>query len=98
MRPNYVDVPPEAPRPRMWKSLGHAMAGVEAHYHLRSWYAEFDDEFETNLLSEMMVLAEHLHNMGRLQGDDPIMLCRESTLIVRLCECTCGTNLWTTKN
>ena len=95
---DYTEVPPEAPKPKMWKSLGHVMAGVEAHYHLATWGGELDADTEAELKIEMACVAEELHERDALVGDEPIIVCRNETLILRLCECQCGTTLYTTRN
>lgn len=106
MRTLYNEVPPEAPKPRMWKCLGHVMTGLEAHYALESWNGDLDVDREHELGQELMSCAQVL--VSNDQVIDGLHLVKEmpavhsnyrllglrpphpSQLMVRFCACDCA--------
>lgn len=78
MRTLYNEVPPEAPKPKMWKCLGHVMMGLEAHYALESWNGELDVDREHELGEELMNCAQVL--VGNDQAVDGLHLVKEITV------------------
>jgi hypothetical protein len=95
---DYRELPPEAPKPVMWKSLGHCMAGVEMHYGLETFGGDLDIDRESEMKYELTVVAQTLFNIGALV--DGLMLAQQAghRRVVRFVQCTCGSNLWTTRN
>lgn len=88
--PGYVE-------PRMWKSLGHCMSGIEMHYGLERWHGEADEATEMDLKNELASLAEELYERGQLA--DGMVLGRSlAPRHVRFVRCSCGSNLYTTRN
>lgn len=65
----YTEVPAEAPKPKLWKSLGHVMTGLEAHYALDSWNGDMDLDREIELRDELIGCAMTLHSNGQDCGD-----------------------------
>jgi hypothetical protein len=95
---NYVDLPPEAPQPRIWKSLGHVMPGFEMHYGLETFDGDKDVDRESELRWEVLNLGQALARDGvDIVG---MVLAQQfgSRCIVRFVQCSCGSNLYTTRN
>ena len=65
MTTRYNQIPEAAPKPKLWKSVGHVMAGLEAHYALDSWRAELDFDREIELRDELITVAATLMNNGQ---------------------------------
>ena len=95
---DYKDLPPEAPQPRMWKSLGHVVPGIEPHYGLERWSGELDEDAENDLKAELYALGDMLTDRGRDVLDMVMAQQFGRYLIVRFVACSCGTNLYTTRN
>lgn len=58
----YLQLPDEAPRPRMWKSLGWVHPQLEAFYHLETFSGELDLDREAELRAEMVGILPILAN------------------------------------
>jgi hypothetical protein len=94
----YDDLPPEAPQPKIWKSLGHVMPGCEMHYGLETFDGDADLDTEAELRAELLALGQTLAARGI---DITVMVLAQqfgARRIVRFVECSCGTNLYTSRH
>lgn len=62
----YAEVPPEAPQPRIWKSLGQCVPGVEAQYALDGMAGDMDIDREIELRQELAGVIHLLANRAVL--------------------------------
>lgn len=94
----YSEVPPEAPQPRIWKCLGHVAPGLEMHYALETFGGDLDVDRESEMRVELCSAAQLLNNNGALR--DGLVLAQQfgRRHLVRFIACSCGTNLYTTRN
>lgn len=65
MSTRYDEVPPDAPKPKLWKCLGHIGVGLEAHYALESWHGDLDVDREHDLAVELSSCITMLVSNGR---------------------------------
>lgn len=95
---NYADLPAGAPQPKIWKSLGHVMPGYEMHYGMETFNGEVDLDLEAELRFDLLNLGQGLAQQG-FEIDNMVM-CQQfgPRRVVRFVRCSCGTNLWTTRN
>ena len=61
---SYEELPVEALRPRMWKSLGWVHPMLEATYHLETFQGDLDVDREAELRTEMAGMLPVLINAG----------------------------------
>jgi hypothetical protein len=95
---DYVDLPPEAPQPRIWKCIGHAMPGLELQYGLETFNGDMDIDREIELRVELAGMAQALNSDGALFDGMTLAQQFGRQLVVRFVACSCGTNLYTTRN
>jgi len=65
MTRHYTEVPPEAPMPKIWKSLGILLPGLEVQYDMASFNDDLDIDRESDLKAELAAVADVL---GRADG------------------------------
>ena len=95
---DYADLPPEAPQPRIWKSLGHVMPGYEMHYGLETFDGEVDLDREAEMRFDLLNLGQTLAAQGHeIEG---MVMAQQfgPRCIVRFVRCSCGTNLYTSRH
>lgn len=95
---DYVDLPPEAPQPRIWKSLGHVMPGVEMHYGLETFGGDADIDTEAELRYELLGIGQTMASEGAVIEDLVLAQQFGQRHIVRFVRCSCGSGLYTTRN
>ena len=77
-RVKYSEVPPAAPRPRLWKKLmAVAPFLVDVHYALERWPGgDLDIDTEAELREEMAGVVNDMASRGAFVPDDGVMFQR----------------------
>ncbi len=91
----------DEPTPKLWKSLGHALDGLEAHYSLQAFRDELDVDLEAELRHEARMAARFL--VGKDYPIDGAHFHRAPTkgigaVAFRFVACNCGEGAYLAKN